>query len=362
MSMQKHMLFWAVIFFVFGASVMLLKGVLMPFVVGLAVAYLLNPLVSKIERRGVPRYLSSLLILGVFYLALMAALAVVAPLVYRESIQIYEDYPGYLDRIMTWVQPYIEQARSWVGHSNGSEIKELLAGHSDKALGAGNVLLSSLALGGQALGSMLALLIIAPLTAYFSLKEWPSITKWGEGLLPRKHKNTIIQLLSEMNSKISGFVRGQITVALILGTGYALALSLMGLKYGLLIGFSAGIVGIIPFFGATFGFVTGGLVAWFQTQDLLFVGQILAVFAIGQLIEGNLLTPKLVGDSVGLHPIWVIFALMAGGALFGILGMLLAVPVAAMISVLFSFAIAQYKSSAFYKDNLKPKTKKKRTL
>jgi predicted PurR-regulated permease PerM len=156
-------------------------------------------------------------------------------------------------------------------------------------------------------------------------------------------------MMRRIDQKLSGFVRGQITVALMLGTLYALALMIAGLNYGFLIGIISGVLSIIPLVGSTVGLLMAVLVAWFQTGgEWVFVGGIAAIFLVGQMIEGNILTPKLVGDSVGLHPLWVMFALMAGAALFGILGMLLAVPVAAIVGVLAGAGIAQYKSSALY--------------
>jgi len=191
--------------------------------------------------------------------------------------------------------------------------------------------------------------------------------------LPRENKDTIKDLLLRMNQKISGFVRGQLMVAAVLGVAYAIALSLMGLKYGFLIGIGAGVLNIIPLVGSSVGLLVGVLVAWLQGGDWIYVLGVAGIFLAGQLIEGNFLTPRFVGKSVGLHPLWVFFALMAGGALFGIVGIMLAVPVTAVIGVLAGFAISQYKDSPYYKGEpskedtadkkpKKNKPKKKRAL
>ena len=194
------------------------------------------------------------------------------------------------------------------------------------------------------------------------MKEWDNLTAWVTGLMPQDHKETILDLLKKIDTKIAGFVRGQISIAVILAIAYAIALSIAGLKYGFLIGLVSGLISVIPLVGSTLGLIVSVAVAWFQSGDIMFVGIIGGIFIAGQLIEGNLLSPKIVGDSVGLHPLWVFFALMAGGALFGILGMLLAVPVAAVAGVLSSFALKQYKDSSFYKGKAKkPKTTKKKT-
>ena len=162
------------------------------------------------------------------------------------------------------------------------------------------------------------------------------------------YKETIEELLTKIDQKVSGFVRGQLTVAVILAVFYALACSLAGLKYGLVIGLLAGMLNIIPMLGSIVGFVLGTSVAYLQSGELMFTGIIAGIFLFGQIIEGNFLTPKLVGESVGLHPLWVFFSLMAGGALLGITGMLIAVPVVAICGVLIGFAIERYKESAFY--------------
>jgi predicted PurR-regulated permease PerM len=168
-----------------------------------------------------------------------------------------------------------------------------------------------------------------------------------------------MKLLKEIDQKLSGFVRGQISVAVMLGIGYALALSIAGLKYGFLIGLGAGFLSVIPMVGSAVGLVVSVAVAWFQSGDMIFVLIIAGIFIAGQIIEGNFLTPKLVGDSVGLHPLWVFFALLAGGSLLGILGMFLAVPLAAVIGVLLSYAIYRYKQSPYYKDpDIAPKINK----
>ncbi|MGB0719790.1 MAG: AI-2E family transporter, partial [Bdellovibrionales bacterium] len=228
---------------------------------------------------------------------------------------------------------------------------------SGAAVNVAKRLLGGLAAGGAAIFDMISVVVFMPIVAYFVMKEWDHITHWVEDLLPRDHKNTILDLVEQIDTKISGFVRGQISVAAILGVLYAVALTIAGLNYGFLIGLSAGLISIIPMVGSTVGLIVSVAVAWFQTGDLSYVAIIAGIFLAGQLIEGNILSPKIVGDSVGLHPLWVFFALLAGGALFGILGMLLAVPVAAVAGVLLAFGIAQYKSSALYKGKQKPKKK-----
>ncbi len=206
-------------------------------------------------------------------------------------------------------------------------------------------------------------MIISLVVAYFMMAEWPAVTKWVRDLMPRHSEETIMGLLRQIDTKISGFVRGQISVAVVLGVSYAVMLTLAGLKYGFLIGLMSGLISVIPMVGSAVGLVVSVAVAWFQAGDIMFVLLIAGIFLGGQVIEGNFLTPKLVGDSVGLHPLWVFFALLAGGSLLGILGMFLSVPVTAVVGVLLSFAIQRYKESPYYlesdvEEREKPEKKK----
>ena len=202
--------------------------------------------------------------------------------------------------------------------------------------------------GGQALLDIISVIVFMPVVAYFTMKEWPAITAWVCALVPRHVEGVVMDLLREMDQKVSGFVRGQVMVALMMGLVYAVVLSLAGLKYGFLIGLGSGFLSIVPMVGSAVGLVISVALAWFQAGTLSFVAMIAGIFILGQVVEGNFLTPKLVGESVGLHPLWIFFALLAGGSLLGVMGMFLAVPVAAVMGVLLGFSVKQYKASEFY--------------
>ena len=256
--------------------------------------------------------------------------------------------------VLVYLEPHMQRVSEVLGQENGADLKALLSKHSGSVAQVTKQLLQGMLAGGQAVLDMISVLVFTPIIAYFMMKEWMHITAWVEDLLPQQQKNTILDLLKQIDVKISGFVRGQISVAVILGLSYAIALTTAGLKYGFLIGLASGLLSIIPMVGSAFGLVISVAVAWFQTGDLTFVAIIAAIFLIGQIIEGNILSPKIVGESVGMHPLWVFFALLAGGSLFGILGMLLAVPVAAVAGVLLAFAITQYKTSPYYGQSKEP--------
>ncbi|MGH1397970.1 MAG: AI-2E family transporter [Alphaproteobacteria bacterium] len=357
MTIKSQAIFWSLTTLALFTFIYIFQGVLLPFVLGLAIAYLLNPLVHALGRIKIPRKIAALIILLLFIAIVGTSFALILPVLYKQSLALVDEAPRYIESLTAYLEPHTGKLQSILGISNGDDLKALMSEHTNSAANIAKKLIASLAAGGQAFIDVLTLLVITPLVAYFMMNEWEHITKWVEDLLPRDHKNTIKDLLAQIDTKISGFVRGQISVALILAIAYAIALSIAGLKYGFLIGLMAGLLSVIPMIGSVIGLFTSIIVAWFQAGDLGYVALIAGIFLIGQIIEGNFLSPKIVGDSVGLHPLWIFFALFAGGALFGILGMLLAVPIAAIAGVLLAFTLTQYKSSPLYKG--KPRRKKK---
>lgn len=363
MSMRLQMFFWVGVVIFFVGFLILFKSILLPFVLGLGIAYFLNPLIQNLHSGKMTRQIAVLFVLSVFILGVLLLLGILIPVLYRELSDLMANIPQYAEFTAEKFKALTRPLQIWADQNNVEtfDLKTLLQDNASGAVGVAQGTLLGIIKGGQALVSFVTVLLITPIVAYFCMNEWPRITQWSEDIMPRDHKNTIMNLLEEIDTKLAGFVRGQIIVAFLLGAGYAIALTIAGLKYGFIIGIVAGILSIIPMVGSTVGLLTGVLVAWFQAGSLAYVGIIAAIFLIGQLIEGNILAPKIVGDNVGLHPLWVFFALMAGGSLFGIVGMLVAVPVAAIISVLLAFAIAQYKKSAFYKKTpaKKPSKKKK---
>ncbi|MEM8833500.1 MAG: AI-2E family transporter [Pseudomonadota bacterium] len=359
---RTYFLFWAGVLTLFLGFVWLFNDILTPFVLGIVIAYLLNPLVKSFSTKGIKRTTASLIITVIFYLALIAVIAVITPILAKESAELIERMPEYNEKFFEWVQPHLAWLEEKFGEQYIVDAQEFLKSNVASILSFSSGVAGGLAAGGKAVLNTLTILVLTPLVSFFMMKEWPAITGWVEDLIPRQHEKMIKDILKQIDLKLAGFIRGQLTVAFLLGLIYAIALTIAGLNYGFLIGITAGILSIIPLVGSTLGLVVSVAVAWFQSGELSYVGIIAAIFIVGQIVEGNILSPKLLGDSVGLHPLWILFALMAGGSLFGILGMLLAVPVAAVIGVLASFAIIQYKKTPLYKKapakKEKPKKKK----
>jgi len=351
MKPSQQATFWALALAGLCALIWLFKSILLPFVLGGAIAYLLNPVVNKLVRKGISRRWVVLLILGTFIVMVSVLLAIILPILVKEAIGFIKDAPEFAHKIWNLLEPQILWVQEKIGQQiTLDQIQEAAKENIGKALQVSKGVLGGITSGGLAIVDFLTTLLITPVVSYFLLKEWPRVMAFVKDLLPKTHAGTISDLAGQIDKKISGFVRGQITICFLLGLSYAIALSIAGLNYGFLIGLGTGILSIIPFVGSALGLVTSMGVAYLQSGgDLVFMGIVLGIFLFGQFVEGNFITPKIMGESVGLHPLWIIFALMAGGSLLGLLGMFLSIPVAASVGVIAAFLIERYKSSIYYR-------------
>jgi predicted PurR-regulated permease PerM len=350
MSLQRKIVFWLAALAVFIALLVTLSSVLMPFAAGLVLAYLLDPLADRLERLGLGRLGATLLILITFVAVFVAFLVVVAPLFATQLTAFIEKAPGYVTRLQSLLT---EQGGPLLQRIGGERVLADLQKSLGDVVGQGmswlGRFLTSLWSGGQALIGILSLLVVTPVVAFYLLLDWDHMVAKIDSWLPVDQRETVRELAGEIDRAISGFLRGQTLVCLILGVIYAVGLFVIGLNFGVLIGISAGILSFIPYVGSLLGLLVALAVAIAQFwPDLTMIGLVLAVFAVGQFIEGNILAPKLVGETVGLHPVWLMFALLAAGSLFGFLGLLLAVPLAAAIGVLTRFALKQYLASPLH--------------
>ncbi|MCB9973328.1 MAG: AI-2E family transporter [Rhodospirillales bacterium] len=328
----------------------LFQDMLLPFILGAIIAYLIDPIVERLDRvQNLKRPVAVLAILMSFLAILGGLLAILVPLMIREATQLVNDLPGMVDHIVGLSDPWISFFQDKLGLSSQKDLKTVMSNHWGEALKAGGMAGDLLKSVGQGILGFFTTVIFTVIISYFMLNEWPKMAKWMGSMIPRPYQDQTLLLAKDINQKLSGFIRGQLTVAFLLGVAYAIALALAGLNYGILIGFMSGVLGVIPMVGSVVGLIVSVGVAFIQEGSLSYVGLIAGIFLAGQVIEGNFLTPKIVGDSVGLHPLWVFFALLAGGTLMGIVGMLIAVPVAAIVSVLLRFAIEQYKQSVYYR-------------
>jgi len=343
-----QMRFWLIVLAVLIAALWLLSEILLPFVFGLAIAYLLTPSVDRLQRAGVPRLAGSLLLITLVVLAFVLLGLLAAPLLGGQLASFIENIPGYVARLQAVVS---DPSRPWLQKiiGEGLNTDKSMSDLMTQGVGWLTAFLRSLWSGGRALVSLFSLVVVAPVVAFYLIYDWHRMIATVDAWVPVRHRITVRQLAREVDAAIAGFVRGQTAVCLILGSFYAVALTLAGLNFGMLIGLVSGLITFIPYVGSLTGLVLslGVAVAQFW-PEWTSIATVLAIFVVGQFIEGNVLAPKLVGESVGIHPVWLIFALLAFGYLFGFVGLLVAVPLAATIGVLARFALKQYLASPVY--------------
>jgi predicted PurR-regulated permease PerM len=348
LTRQRQALAWLVAGAAFLGLVWLLSGVLLPFVAGLVVAYFLDPLADRLERLGASRTVATLVITVAFFLVAGGALVLLFPLLQAQVAGFVSRLPGYLQSLRELSEPLLQRLQATLTAQDLEQLRAAAQSVAGKAVAILGDVAARLWAGGMALLHLLSLVLITPLVAFYMLRDWDRIVARVDDWLPRPFAPVIREQVKQIDRTLAGFIRGQATVCLILGLFYGIGLSLVGLDFGLLVGLGTGFISFVPYFGMGTGLVVGFGIALAQFPDPLHLGLVAGVFLAGQLIEGNFLTPKLVGEKVGLHPVWVIFALMAGGALFGFTGILLAVPVAAVIGVMVRFWLGQYLKSALY--------------
>lgn len=350
MTVRNHFIFWLCALFALALFLYVFRGILLPFVAGMGLAYCLDPIADWFERRGFSRMMATVVILFVFLIIFILALIVIIPLLGAQTANFIERLPGLVSQLQMrlseinggWFERFIGEDRAAMQQSFSDLLKE----------GAGWLtgLLKSVWSGGQALLDIAGLFVVTPVVAFYLLYDWDRMVAKVNSWLPRDNASIIRELAGEINEALAGFVRGQGLVCLLLGGFYAIGLSLAGLNFGLLIGLLAGLLSFIPYVGSITGFILAIGVALVQFwPDYFNIVLIAVIFAAGQFLEGNVLQPRLVGRSVGLHPVWLMFALFAFGSLFGFVGLLVAVPLAAAVGVLVRFGLRQYLESRYYK-------------
>lgn len=348
--MQRQFAFWAGLLLATLLVLYFLSNILLPFVAGAAIAYLLNPLAGRLERLGIRRLGATVIILAVFLLLLLVALGVFVPLAARQVVGFAEQFPSYVQKLQALVMahggPLIERLG---GHEALLQLQQSIGNFVGQGAAWVAAFARSLWTGGMAIIGIVSILVVTPVVAFYLLVDWDRMIATIDRWVPPRHRETVRQLAREMDKAVAGFVRGQTTVCVLLGAFYATGLTLIGLNFGATIGMLAGLISFIPYVGSLTGLLLAIGVALVQfLPDWTWVLATLGVFLVGQFFEGNILSPKLVGASVGLHPVWLMFALLAFGSLMGFVGLLVAVPLAAMIAVLGRFAVQRYQESPLY--------------
>ena len=354
MTLRNQIAFWAVGLFVFGICLFVLRGIMLPFVAGMAVAYFLDPVADKFEEWGASRTLATVVITVMFMLIAIGSFVLLLPLLYQQIVDFIARMPGYARAISDVVAPLSESLIARLEPQDVERVREAFANLTSQlvkwALGLARELWRS----GLAIVNILSLLIITPIVAFYLLRDWDRIVDKIDALLPRDHADVIRSQVKAIDETLAGFVRGQGLVCLALAVFYVVGLLITGLDFALVLGLLAGLISFIPYVGAIVGLVASVGMALLQFDEPLRIGAVAIVFVIGQVLEGNVLTPKLVGARVGLHPVWVIFGILAGGVLFGLVGILIAVPLTATVGVLVRFAVERYSESPLYRGSSAP--------
>lgn len=356
MTQRQHVMIWSGVFVAFVAFLLAFSAILPPFIFGATIAYFCDPIADWLERCGLSRLLATVMVLIIAVFVFVLLLVAVLPLLLDQFAGLVRNLPAYFDtlrgrfeglvgRIEAVAQPALTTVESSKSES-GKPVAEQLR---EAAQGIGGKVLQSLWSGGVAFISTLAMIVVTPVVAFYLLLDWDRLIARVDELIPRRHLDDVRQLASEIDAVLAGFMRGQFLVCIIQGTFYVIGLSVIGLDFALVVGMISGMASFIPYVGSILGLVLSmGLALSQFWGDWYSILAVLGIFLAGQAIEGNILTPWLVGGSVGLHPVWLLFSLAAFGSLFGFAGLLLAVPVAAAIGVLARYAIGRYQESRLY--------------
>ncbi len=349
------LMFWLALLVFLLLAIHLLSGILLPFVAAFGIAYFLAPLVDRVQQARLSRTLATLVVLLLFLLVLALVVMLILPLIEAQVSELSRLAPTAMDQGRQQIQQLFQMVQQKLSPEDAARLRDMAGSLSSAVLGWAAKLAEEILTSGVALANLLSLIFITPLVAFYLLRDWDGVVSHLESWVPRRHVATVRKEMAEINATLSGFVRGQTLVGLILAAYYAAALSLAGTNFAIVIGVLIGILSFIPVVGVAIGLVLAMGITLVQTPTWTAAGIMVAVFAVGQVAENSFLSPKLVGGRVNLHPVWVIFALLAFGKLFGFLGVLLALPAAAVTGVMVRFGMSRYLASAFYDGGTRPR-------
>jgi predicted PurR-regulated permease PerM len=349
MTLRNQVLIWIAFLVVLVLLLWLFRGILLPFVVGAALAYLLNPMVNQLQAWRINRALATSIVLLSVITIIVSLFFMLVPMIGQQIIGLIQRLPGYVTDLQELVARWSPEINEWLGPERAAQVQATIADLARQALVFIATLPAELVNIGLTGVSVIAFTVLTPVVAFYLLLDWEGMQRGLQDLLPRETKGEINKILTDIDDSMAGVIRGQGGVLLIDAAYYATALSLLGLNFGLAVGIIGGLLSFVPFVGAAVGFGLSIGIAIVQFwPNYWMVAAVAAVFLVWQFIEGNILYPKLVGGSININPVWLMFALLAFGALFGFVGLLLAVPLAAIVGVLVRYGVSKYKASALY--------------
>ncbi len=349
MNIESGRWFWLVTGLIATTILYLLAPILTPFLVGAFLAYLGDPLVDRLEERKLSRTVSVVVVFVSIFLLLLLFFLFLLPILETQVKRFVEVLPHYFDWAMNVLAPYLQNNFGVDPNVlGGDKIKTLITSNWKETGGLISTALQTISKSGFVVLGWVANLALIPIITFYLLRDWDRMVAYVDDLLPRSVEPLIATLARESDDVLGAFLRGQLLVMLCLASLYALGLAVVGLEFALLIGLLAGLVSFVPYLGLIVGIAVAGIAILFQTQNPVDLFWVFAVFGVAQVIEGTVLTPLLVGERIGLHPVTVIFAVLAGGQLFGFFGILLALPVAAVLAVIMRHIHTSYKQSQIY--------------
>lgn len=343
----RALIFWLALIVVGVWFLTEVRGVLLPFVLGMLIAYLADGWCDRMEKHMPRAVAAGIVVIGVLGI-LIGIIVALVPLMLDQLGQLLQTLPHMIERSKEWFLDWVAHLPIPKSSLPISEVRAQIGEASGELAGAAKGMAESLLRSSGALLNLATLLLVTPVVAFYCLRDWDKMVASIDHVLPRMHAPTIRLQAQEIDRTLAGFLRGQLNVCLIMGVFYAIGLTLCGLNFSLVIGLFGGALLIIPYAGAALSTIIGVGIAMAQFDDSTKVLAVAGVFIIGQGLESYILSPKLVGDKVGLHPVWLIFGMLAGGVLMGFVGVLIAVPLTAVIGVLVRFAIGRYMNSPFY--------------
>ena len=348
MTVRQQAWSWVTASAVFLGLLYFLGDVLTPFVAGMAIAYFLDPACDYLERLGCSRVVATCIITAIFFVLAAVLLLLLIPLITSQIVNFAQNIPEYSATLREKLVYITSLLESRLGPEELTQLHDALGAASGDIVKFALGLAGGFARGVESVVTLASLALVTPIVTFYLLRDWDHIVAKVDNWLPRTSADVIRTQIKLVDQTLSGFARGQATVCLLMGSFYGVGLLFVGLDFGFIVGFLTGLISFVPYFGMLIGFITGVSIAVAQFSEFGAVAMVAAIFAAGQLLEGNFLTPKLVGDRVGLHAVWIMFALLAGGTLFGFVGVVLAVPLMAIIGVLARFSLNQYIQSPLY--------------
>lgn len=346
-----HFTMWMAILTIFVLFLRAVEPILLPFVLGMCVAYLMDPLVRRLQRYGMGRTSATAIITVALFTTIVALFIWLSPIAYNQLADLLNRAPGMLRDVEVngriWAAPLLQKLNAISGagpNAIPADTNEII----QRGLRGASQLTKGIFTSGAALMNVIALLLITPVVCFYLIRDWPGVVRRMNDMLPRAYADTIREQILEINRTLASYVRGQLTVMIILSVFYIFCFMIIGLNYALVLGLVAGCIVIIPYIGSAISVVMGLIVAYGQYEVSTAFWFVVAVYAAGQVLESQILTPKIIGDRVGLHPLWMLFGMLSGAVLLGFVGVLLAVPLTAVIGVLVKFAVRRYLESGLY--------------